>query len=90
MRAREVEASELAGAVQRFLRALVRRAGEGDSEAVEALNAVHQATGQALTDGVRAWRAFQPAHNAPAYSWTDVASLLGITRQAAQQRFGRE
>ena len=90
MSPRTVEAPDLAAAVARFLRALVRRAGNGDSEAVEALNSIHQATGQALTDGVRAWRDFAPAYGSQPYSWTDVARPLGISRQAAQQRFGRE
>lgn len=26
---------------------------------------------------------------APAYSWSDLAAALGITRQGAQQRYGR-
>jgi hypothetical protein len=70
-------------------RALARRASEGDGSAIEALADVGCAADRALHEAVTGYRAFQPAHNAPRYSWTDVGNLLGITRQSAQERFGK-
>lgn len=69
--------------MRRMLRALVRRAGEGDLFALEALAQLRTETAQALADGARA------AHDGPArYSWTEIAAELGITRQAARQEYG--
>lgn len=85
---RKHESRDLYAAVNRFLQALVRRAAEGDENAVIVLAALEDRTREALHDGVTAWRAFTPAHNAPPNSWTDVGKLLGVTRQSAQGRFG--
>lgn len=89
MTRRDREAHELHEAVARFMRALVRRAAAGDEYAVTALAAIANDAPTALANGVRAWRGWQPAHgHSP--SWTDVARLMGMSRQAAQQRWGRE
>lgn len=84
------EARDLQGAIQRMMKALVNRAREGDEEAVMVLGTLEKQASGYLTDGVTAWRAFTPAHNAPRNSWTDVGRLLGVTRQSAQERFSRE
>lgn len=74
------EAPDMAAFVTRVAKAMVRRAGEGDLEALSAVTAMSTAVDQAMTDAARA------AH-AAGYSWTQIAAELGISRQAARQRF---
>jgi hypothetical protein len=69
------------------MRALARRAGEGDVEALEQLAQLEHIAAEQLGAAVAGFRAFTPAHGAEPYSWTDVGLALGTTRQAAQQRF---
>lgn len=77
------EAPEIGAMLRRMARAMVRRAAEGDLEAVSVLAEVHTAIGEAIADGARA------AH-ARGYSWTEVGAELGISRQAARQRFATD
>lgn len=78
--AKHREAPELAAFIRRMFRALERRASEGDLEAVEALaslgSPLREATERA---GLAAWQ-----HG---YSYTEIGTALGISRQAARQRF---
>lgn len=84
-RRKEHESPDLVAMLNRVAKALVRRAAEGDLEAVSALREAERAMGNALVDAARA------AHEEPnAYSWTEIGRELGMTRQAAQQRFGDE
>jgi predicted DNA binding protein len=77
------EAPELGAAVDRMLRALVRRATAGDLFALEELARLEREVRVAVTAAGRG------AHDGPAhYSWTEVANELGVTRQAARERFG--
>jgi hypothetical protein len=80
---REREAPELAGAARRMLLALARRAGQGELEALESLRDLRNESEAFLEMGVHLYRA-SPALS----SWAEIGRLLGITRQAAQQRFG--
>ena len=69
--------------LERILRATERRVGNGDIEGLAAIarvQAIAEETMQRSVDRLRAapWD----------YSWADVGRALGITRQAAQQRFG--
>jgi len=75
------ESPELAQASRRFARALAARAAEGDDTALEQLVEVGRAVDVALGDAARAMHGF-------GYSWTEIGDRLGITRQAARQRFG--
>lgn len=69
--------------MRRMLRALARRAGEGDLFALEELGRLEGDAAAALVAGARG------AHGmAGGYSWTEIGAELGITRQAARQRFG--
>lgn len=77
---REYEAPDMAGFLRRVSRALVRRAGEGDLETLSAISQVHADMAAALEDAAAA------AH-AAGYSWTEIGRELGISRQAARQRF---
>lgn len=75
------EVDELGAASKRFARAIARRAAEGDDLALEQLVEVSRAVDVALGDAARAMHGF-------GYSWTEIGDRLGITRQAARQRFG--
>lgn len=75
------EAPELGAASRRFARALVQRATEGDDVALEQLVEVQAAVDDAVERAAVALHDF-------GYSWTEVGNRLGISRQAARQRFG--
>jgi hypothetical protein len=74
------EAPELGGMLRRMAAAMARRAGEGDLDALVELCEVERAVGSSIKAGA------QDAHSF-GYSWTDIAAALGLTRQAARQRF---
>lgn len=79
---REREAPEVAAAAIRMMRALARRAGNGELEALEALDALQASVQLQLGAAVAGYR------EGPAQaSWTDVARILGMTRQSAHERF---
>lgn len=79
---REYSNAEYARFVGRILRAMQRRLADGDIESLPDLVALHEETARLITASVHALRA--DPHR---YSWDQVARVLGITRQAAQQRF---
>ena len=76
-----VENDAYAAFAHRILTAYARRIAGGDLESLPLLAAlsadIDTAIGQAIT-GLRAF----------GYSWADIAARLGVTRQAAQQRWG--
>jgi hypothetical protein len=78
---RPVENDEYAAFARRVLRAYSRRIAAGDIDALADMNdladQIDAAMGQAVT-GLRT----------KGYSWADIGTRLGITRQAAQQRWG--
>lgn len=76
------EAPEVAAACIRMLRALARRAGDGELEALEALAALQDSVQLQLGAAVAGYR-----EGPAAASWTAVGEALGITRQAAHERF---
>jgi hypothetical protein len=75
------EARDVAQAARRMVRALVRRAGTGDTEAIRELVETQRMIGEAIVEAGAA--AYATGH----YSYTDLAGELGISRQAARQRF---
>lgn len=79
---RNVDITEFRQAVSRFLRAYARRieAGPGDIEELGRLVELRAELDGVITGSVRRL-------HAAGYSWTDVARVLGVTRQAARQRF---
>ncbi|MFC4050054.1 hypothetical protein ACFOY4_10195 [Actinomadura syzygii] len=78
---RVVENDEYAAFLCRILRAYSRRIATGDVEALACLAEVADELATATHDAVTGLRAY-------GYSWADIARPLGITRQAAQQRWG--
>lgn len=85
-RRQERESEELEAMVRRMQRALVRRAREGDTTAVEALARLERSASAATTVALAA------AHTSGGgfYSYGDLADVAGSTRQAVQQRIGRQ
>ena len=78
---RRVENDEYSGFVRRILRAYARRVGDGDVEALTLMTSLADEIDAAIAEGVKGQRAC-------GYSWAEIGSRLGITRQAAQQRWG--
>jgi hypothetical protein len=77
-----VENREFDAFARRVLRAYARRVADGDIEALPALRALESTVDTALQEAVTGLRQF-------GYSWAEIAARLGITRQAAQMRWGR-
>lgn len=65
-----------------MLRALVLRADQGDTEALEQLAALEQLTPAATT------LAGHRLHESYGYSHSELGAVLGISRQASVKRFG--
>ncbi|RQX07550.1 hypothetical protein [Micromonospora arida] len=76
-----VENDQFAGFARRIIRAHGRRVATGDVEALRDLIALSTVIDDAIGEAVIGLRAF-------GYSWAEIGSRLGITRQAAQQRWG--
>ncbi|BFU43390.1 hypothetical protein [Krasilnikovia sp. MM14-A1004] len=78
-----VENDEYAAFVRRIVRAYARRVATGDIEALADMTGLSALLDEAITDAVTGLR----AHG---YSWADIGTRLGISRQAAQQRWGAD
>jgi hypothetical protein len=78
---RQVENDEYGAFVRRVLRAYSRRVGDGDVEALALLVGLAGESDAAMAEAVQGLRA-------RGYSWAEIGSRLGISRQAAQQRWG--
>ena len=76
-----VENDEFAGFARRVVAAHGRRIATGDVDGLADLAALADALARATTDAVTGLR----AHG---YAWSEIGNRLGITRQAAQQRWG--
>jgi hypothetical protein len=66
---------------RRILRAYSRRVADGDVEALSLMTGLADELDAAIAEAVRGLRA-------RGYSWAEIGARLGITRQAAQQRWG--
>jgi hypothetical protein len=77
---RVVENDEYAAFARRVLRAYARRVADGDVEALTLMLGLSAEIDTAIAQAVQGLRGF-------GYSWTEIGSRLGITRQAAQQRW---
>ncbi|WP_435055918.1 hypothetical protein [Micromonospora aurantiaca (nom. illeg.)] len=76
-----VENDQFAAFARRIIRAHGRRVATGDVEALRDLVALSADLDRAITDAVVGLRRF-------GYSWAEIGQRLGISRQAAQQRWG--
>jgi hypothetical protein len=75
------ENSEYAAFARRVLRAYARRIGAGDIDALAGMTVLAGDVEDAIFRAVTGLRGF-------GYSWAEIGARLGITRQAAQQRWG--
>ena len=80
-RRRVVENDDYAAFLRRVIRAYSRRIVSGDVDALTGMTTLAADLDQAIGEAVTGLR----AHG---YSWADIGTRLGITRQAAQQRWG--
>ena len=78
---RVVENDEYAAFARRVLRAYARRVADGDVEALILMFGLAAEIDTAITEAVKGLRG-------TGYSWAEIGSRLGVTRQAAQQRWG--
>ena len=81
-RTRVTENDEYAAFLRRAIRAYSRRVGSGDIDALPGMTRLATHLDQAITEAVTGLR------TGAGYSWADIALRLGISRQAAQQRWG--
>ena len=79
--ARLVENDEYAAFARRVLRAYARRVADGDVEALILMFGLAAEIDTAITEAVKGLRT-------SGYSWAEIGTRFGITRQAAQQRWG--
>lgn len=77
-----VENDEYAAFARRILRAYARRIATGDIEALTLILGLGEDVEAATRCAVIGLR----EHG---YSWAEIGSRLGVTRQAAQQRWGQ-
>jgi hypothetical protein len=78
-----VENDDYAAFTRRILAAHGRRIAQGDIEGLATLAGLADDIDTALQEAITGLRA-------AGFSWADIATRLGITRQAAQQRWGGE
>jgi len=85
-RRRPVETAEFCGMMRRMIRAHRRRVATGNAEDLADLVKLRAELDEAIADAARDLHAGTDNH--PGLSWTDIAGVLGVSRQAARQRFG--
>ena len=78
-----VENDEYAAFLRRVIRAYSRRVAAGDIEAIADMAATADEMDTAMRDAITGLRRI-------GYSWADIGLRLGVSRQAAQQRWGGE
>lgn len=79
-----VENADYFQMVGRMVRGMGKRGANGDYTDLTEMAKVQQMMTEAMQTAVDGMREQQ------GYSWAEVGEGLGITRQAAQQRFGRK
>ena len=79
-RRRTVENDEYGEFIRRILRAYSRRVADGDIDALSLMTRLADELDDAIAQAVKGMRA-------QSYSWTEIGDRLGITRQAARQRW---
>jgi hypothetical protein len=79
----EVENHDYAAFARRVVRAHGRRIAAGDVEALTDLLGLADEVNRSIGTAVGGLRA-------AGYSWSEIATRIGVSRQAAQQRWGGE
>ena len=78
-----VENDAYAAFARRILAACARRIATGDIEALTLMTGLATDVDTAIAHAVAGLRQF-------GYSWAEIGNRLGVTRQAAQQRWGNQ
>jgi DNA-binding Lrp family transcriptional regulator len=78
---RTVETAQFDAFARRVLRAYARRVADGDIEALRSLSRLSSEVDAVTRDAVAGLKRFP-------YSWSEIADRLGVSRQAAQMRYG--
>jgi len=86
-RSREVEPPQLAAAARRMVKAVGQRAAV-DMDALGLLAQLRDVVDAQLVDSIAAARRGDGLAFGSTHSWADIGRALGMSRQAAQQRFG--
>jgi hypothetical protein len=81
-RRRVIENDEYAAFLTRVIRAYARRVALGDIDAITLMCGLSAELDTAIAQAVTGLRQV-------GYSWADIGSRLGVTRQAAYDRWGR-
>ena len=81
-RPRTVENDEYGAFARRILHAYSRRVADGDVDALILMTGLADELDVAIAEAVKGLRE-------RGYSWAEIGSRLGISRQAAQQRWGQ-
>ena len=81
-RGRSVENDEFGAFARRILRAYSRRVGDGDVEALALMTGLADELDAAIAEAVKGLRK-------RGYSWAEIGSRVGVSRQGAQQRWGQ-
>lgn len=81
-----VEMPEYFAFARRILRATSRRVADRDIEALAGLQSLRDEIDAEMAKAVDGLRTVEGGD----YSWSEIGRVLGITRQAAQQRFGKK
>ena len=81
-RRRTVENDEYASFIRRVIRAHARRVAAGDVDALADMTGLATELDEAIAQAVIGLRE-------AGYSWAEIAARLGVSRQAAQQRWGQ-
>jgi hypothetical protein len=76
-----IENDAYAAFARRILAAYARRIATGDIESLTELTSLANDIDAAMHEAITGLRGF-------GYSWAEIGSRLGVTRQAAQQRWG--
>lgn len=77
-----VETPEFLAMVRRMLRAAGRRVAEADEVELADLAGLRDEVDNVIAQAVAGWRA-------DGRSWGTIGAALGLTRQGAQQRYGK-
>ena len=81
-RRRRAENDEYASFTRRVIRAHAKRVAAGDIDALADMTGLATELDEAIAQAVIGLRE-------AGYSWAEIAARLGVSRQAAQQRWGR-
>ena len=81
-RRRRVENDEYTSFIRRVTRAHARRVAAGDVDTLAAMTGLATELDEAIAQAVIGLRE-------AGYSWAEIAARLGVSRQAAQQRWGQ-